>query len=150
VTRVATCTAAAITATTPTQCQTITAAVDAADTKQKNTTLSATYDVGAAKLFGYYANREMSGTTVVKYTTYNVGATYTMGALTPFVSYSSGTLKNATATTGEPTATQFGASYALSKRTNAYLYQASYKDNLALTSTSYKASQTNLGIAHSF
>jgi predicted porin len=126
------------------------AAADAADTTQKNTTVSATYEMGAAKLFGYYAKRDLSGTTTRKYTTYNVGATYTMGATTPFVSYSSGTLKDATTTLSEPSATQVGVTYALSKRTNAYLYQASYKDDKAATTASSKASQTSLGIAHQF
>jgi predicted porin len=128
-----------------------TVAAAATDTKQKNTTLSATYALGAANLYGYYANREMSGTTVLKYTTTNVGVNYTMGALTPFVSMSSGSLKDsAGAETSKPSATQIGVNYAFSKRTNAYLYQASYKDDKALTTTSYKASQTAFGVAHAF
>jgi predicted porin len=139
---------AAGTATTaPTQ---YVAAVSAADRTQKNTTLSATYELGAAKLFGYYANREVSGTTTRDYKTYNVGATYTMGALTPFVSMSSGKMKDATTDLMDLSASQVGVSYAFSKRTNAYLYQTSYKDDKATTTSMSKASETSLGVAHQF
>jgi predicted porin len=146
VTRAATCTASS-----SIQCQTITAAASAANTKQKNMTASGTYTLGAAKLFAYYADREMTGTTVLDYKTYNLGAQYTIGKVTPFAQMSDGKLKSSTgATTGDLSSYQVGATYAFSKRTTGYAYVAEYKDKVATGTASKKAEVTAFGISHNF
>jgi len=131
-------------------CITNTAKVDAADTEQTNLALTAGYTMGALKLNAFVANREMTGTTTLKYDTTNLSATYTMGKASPFISYSTGKMKNATTTLNDLTATQVGVNYAFSKRTSAYLFQSSYKDDAATTTNSYKASQTSVGVYHAF
>jgi len=153
VTRAATCTASS-----SVQCQTITAAVDAANTKQKNWTANATYTLGDAKLFAYYADREMTGTTELDYAAYNLGVQYTIGKFTPFAQMSNGKMKNAAGTTiNDLSSTQVGLTYAFSKRTTGYAYVAEYKDDVALsyagaaaTANSKKATATSVGIAHNF
>jgi predicted porin len=139
-------------------CQTVTAAVDAANTKQKNWTANATYTLGAAKLFAYYADREMTGTTELDNKAYNLGVQYAIGKATPFAAISSAKVKNAAGTTiNDLSATQVGVTYAFSKRTTGYAYVASYKDDVALsyagsaaTANSSKAKATSVGIAHNF
>jgi predicted porin len=126
--------------------------VTAADTKQKNWTASGTYTLGAAKLFAYYADREMSGTTVLDYKTYNLGAQYTIGKVTPFAQMSDGKLKDsAGATSADLSSYQVGATYAFSKRTTGYAYVAEYKDKAVTSGTnSKKAEVTSVGVSHNF
>jgi predicted porin len=151
--RTTSCTASATVA-----CTTITAAVDAANTKQKNWTANATYTLGDAKLFAYYADREMTGTTALDYAAYNLGVQYTIGKFTPFAQMSNGKMKNAAGTTiNDLSSTQVGVTYAFSKRTTGYAYVAEYKDDVALsyagaaaTANSKKATATSVGIAHNF
>ena len=127
------------------------AAADAVNTKQKNLTASGTYTLGAAKLFAYYADREMTGTTVLDYKTYNLGATYTIGKVTPFAQVSDGKLKDsAGATSADLSSYQVGATYAFSKRTTGYAYVAEYKDKVATGTASKKAEVTAFGISHNF
>jgi predicted porin len=147
------CTASATVA-----CTTLTAAVKADTTKQKNWTASGTYTLGAAKLFAYYADREQSGnydggSGTLDYKTFNVGAQYTIGKFTPFAQYSEGKLKNATSTLNDLSSYQVGASYAFSKRTTGYAYVAQYKDDAtkaANNTDSKKAEVTSVGISHNF
>jgi predicted porin len=125
----------------------------AKDRKQKNMTASATYDLTAsAKLFAYYADREMNGTTVLDYKAYNLGAQYTIGKFTPFAQMSDGKLKSSTgATTADLSSYQVGATYAFSKRTTGYAYVAEYKDKAVTSGTnSKKAEVTSVGISHNF
>ncbi len=139
------------TASSTVACTTITAAASAVDTKQKNLTASGTYTLGAAKLFAYYADREMTGTTRLDYKTYNLGATYTIGKVTPFAQVSDGKLKDsAGATSADLSSYQVGATYAFSKRTTGYAYVAEYKDKVATGTASKKAEVTAFGISHNF
>ena len=153
VTRAASCTASS-----SVQCQTITAAADAVNTKQKNWTASGTYTLGAAKLFAYYADRELTGTSALDYKAYNFGAQYAIGKFTPFAQMSTGKMKNAAGTTiNDLKSTQVGVTYAFSPRTTGYAYVAEYKDDVALsyagsaaTTNSKKATATSVGISHNF
>jgi predicted porin len=151
VTRTSSCTAST-TSGSEVACQTITAGVDAADTKQKNWTASGTYTLGNAKLFAYYADRELTGTTALDYKTYNLGAQYTVGKFTPFAQMSDGKMKNSSgATTKDLSSYQVGATYAFSKRTTGYAYVAEYKDKAVTSGTnSKKAEVTSVGVAHTF
>jgi predicted porin len=122
------------------------------DRKQKNLTASATYDLtAAAKVYAYYADREMTGTTVLDYKTYNLGAQYTIGKVTPFAQMSDGKLKSSTgATTADLSSYQVGATYAFSKRTTGYAYVAEYKNKVATGTDAKKAEVTAFGISHNF
>jgi predicted porin len=146
VTRAATCTAA-----TNVTCITNTAPVAASNTTQKNLTASGIYDFGAVKAFGFYADRQLSGTSVVDYTTYNVGVQVPMGKIVPFAMIGEGKQKNASgAQTAKPEFYQVGATYNFSKRTLAYGYFNKYKDKVATTTTVKEAENMTVGLVHQF
>jgi GBP family porin len=130
-----------------------TTATAAVDTKQKNLTANATYQLTPeAKLFAFYADRETKGTTNLDYKTYNVGAQYAIGKFTPFAQYSAGDMKDGAtgAKLNDLSSTQFGVTYALSKRTTGYAYVAEYKNKLAGATDTRKSELTTVGIAHNF
>jgi predicted porin len=128
-----------------------TAAVAAGDTKQKNITASGIYDFGAVKAFAYYADRELSGTSVVDFTTYNVGLQAPMGKIVPFVMMGEGKQKNSAGEqVSKPEFYQVGATYNFSKRTLAYGYVNKYKDKLATGTNAKDADNITAGLVHQF
>jgi predicted porin len=79
-----------------------------------------------------------------------IGATFPMGAVTPFVSVSSATTKVAGATTDKYSGNAFGVDYSLSKRTTAYVLVANYKNKNGAGVQQNKRTLTNVGIRHTF
>ncbi|NJS36810.1 MAG: porin [Brachymonas sp.] len=129
----------------------------------KEWAFAVSYDLGIAKPYFIYqngqakaiaANATVPGTN--KTTSYLLGATFPMGALTPYVEV--GNSKNRenvanTASRAKASGYQIGALYSLSKRTTAYAALGNSKT----TDTSVgnvggfrKTNDFNLGIRHDF
>ena len=123
--------------------ETITAATAAAPTaaKTKNSTTTITYDLGMAKV-GYGLGKTTTGTDYNKGNAFSI--TVPVGALT--LAYSSGDRKAKTGAAAEVTTkvSQYGAIYALSKRTSTYLQTG--KQSATATSTNITA----IGLRHDF
>jgi len=115
---------------------------ETATTKTKNSTTTITYDLGMVKV-GYGAGKTTLGTTYTKAGAMSI--TVPLGAVT--LGYSSGDVKaKASATAAETTTkySQYGAMYALSKRTNAYLHTG--KQSATASSQNVYA----IGLKHDF
>lgn len=121
--------------------------------------VSASYDLGAAALYGVYAQRtdnDANGAKTDDLTVHSVGIQIPLGAITLFASMFDGTDKNtgvagnAATESREVKGHQLAARYALSKRSSIYLTSGSQKDSGAVVANNYKQTQTSLGLAHSF
>jgi len=111
-----------------------------ATTKTKNSTSTITYDLGMVKV-GYGAGKTTLGTTYTKAGA--VSLTVPLGALT--LGYSSGDSKtNSTGSEVKTKISQYGAMYALSKRTTAYAQSGKN------SATALNSSVTAFGILHNF
>jgi len=115
------------------------------------------YDLGMAKVT--YVGGRLEGPRSTSLTADDVKTNQyavfiPMGALT--LSASTGNLKRTTGTTtdADVKGTYFGARYALSKRTTAYVLTGSEKNSAVTTSSAtaadYKDSKTVVGVSHSF
>jgi len=112
----------------------------AATPKTKNSTTTITYDLGMVKV-GYGLGKTTTGATFNKGGAFSV--TVPMGALT--LAVSSGDRKtNVSGAEVKTTVSQYGAIYALSKRTSAYLQTG--KQSAPATSTNMYA----IGLRHDF
>jgi predicted porin len=123
--------------------ETITAATAAAPTaaKTKNSTTTITYDLGMVKV-GYSTGKTSTGADYNKAGAFSL--TVPMGALTLAVSSGDRKAKTGAAAEVKTTVTQYGALYALSKRTNAYL------QNGKASATATTTTVTAIGIKHDF
>lgn len=126
------------------------------------------YDLGVARIFASHATREdkmgvassYGGAVAAVATTYDLkintfGVQVPMGATTLFASMYKGTNKATTAATDDRDLDghQFGATYALSKRTRAYLVVGENESTIKTAATSaanVKLEQTSIGLVHSF
>jgi len=114
--------------------------ITTATTKTKNSTTTITYDLGMVKV-GYGLGKTALGTTYTKGNAMSV--TVPVGALT--LGYSSGDVKtNSSGTEVKTKNSEYGAMYALSKRTNAYVQSG--KVSATATSTNVYA----IGVKHDF
>jgi predicted porin len=112
----------------------------AATPKTKNSTTTITYDLGMVKV-GYSTGKTATGADYNKAGAFSL--TVPMGALT--LGVSSGDRKtNASGAEVKTTVTQYGAIYALSKRTSAYLQNG--KASAPATTTTVTA----IGLRHDF
>jgi predicted porin len=129
----------------------------AAGYKIKSTAIKASYDVGVAVPYVLFADNDVSGTFTMGgnsdtakagFRATELGATFPMGAFTPFVSMVSGK-SNGDVTGFKYSGYEAGVTYALSKRTTAYvtLGQKKVKDE---GETVYKKTATAIGVAHTF
>jgi predicted porin len=129
---------------------------------RKATSFGASYDLGFAKL-SYLNTSAKSGSAAdnAKATSNNFGVSVPMGALTLNGSFSNGKITDTASTTvgtstfapatGKGTGYMLGASYALSKRTNAYAFlgEAKSKPNGA-PALNGKHSTMAMGLRHTF
>ena len=129
--------------------------------KSNGSAVSATYDIGVAKLYGGYTTaKAQSNTAVASYdelTELNLGVAVPMGATTLMAAYGRNT---ATRTAlgneiGNGSGNDFvvGATYAFSKRTSAYAKTGTYnKGDGTMLGASYatKMTTTALGLVHNF
>jgi predicted porin len=122
-----------------------------------STAIKASYDVGVAVPYVLFADNDIDATVTANGTTgaasaglraTEIGATFPMGAFTPFVSMVSGKTSGALAGF-KYSGYEAGVTYALSKRTTAYvtLGQKKLKDDGAQIA---KKNATAIGVAHTF
>ena len=135
-----TLTAAAVPATS----NTIIAA--SATSKNKLNTLTATYNLGMAKL-GYNTTKMSVGAQSLS--TNMMSVSVPLGAASVFLSSSSGkTTSGSTLGAANLSALQYGVNYGLSKRTVAYVHAG--KVDVELATTTKKLSSYGIGVHHSF
>ncbi len=141
------------------------AAVDT-DAKQTTSGFAVSYDIGMAK--PYFAMETGKTTPAVsavstntKYNAWELGATFPMGAFTPYVLIGQGKIKGLNAgvenSQRKTSAFQVGTTYALSKRTYVYGAVGQQKDTQQLNAATLPANRTakkesgyKLGLVHSF
>lgn len=119
---------------------------------RKATSIGASYDLGVAKI-SYLNTSAKAGSAAdnAKATTNNFGVTVPMGALSLSASLSNGKMTGDGATLGKATGYQLGASYALSKRTNAYAFLGEAKSKpTGNPAGNGKHSTMAAGLRHSF
>ena len=117
------------------------------------------YDARVARFYVTHVQREddnVNGVRTDDLSVNTVGIQIPMGAVTLFASMFDGSDKNqgiagnAANENRDVKGSQIAASYALSKRTSAYLTTGTQKDTGATAANNFKQTQTSLGIAHSF
>ena len=114
--------------------------------KNKLNTLTATYNLGMAKL-GYNTTKMSVGSEALS--TNMISVNVPLGAASVFLSSSSGKVTSgSTLGAVNLSGLQYGANYGLSKRTVAYIHAG--KLDAQLTSTTKKISNYGIGIHHSF
>ncbi len=121
-------------------------------TDRKATSFGASYDLGVAKL-SYLNTSAKAGSAADngKATSNNFGVSVPMGALTLNASFSNGKLTGDGTTFGKTNGYMLGASYALSKRTNAYAFLGEAKGKLTDEPTmNGKHSTMAMGLRHTF
>lgn len=124
----------------------------AGDEKESETAIKASYNVGVAVPYIVYAKGN-TATAAVKsneHKGYEIGATFPMGAITPYISLAA----NKSTDLSDNAVTKYkgnavGVSYALSKRTSVYGQMANGKTKLDGVQTK-KASLTQIGLIHTF
>ena len=119
---------------------------------RKATSFGASYDLGVAKL-SYLNTSAKAGSAAdnAKATTSNFGVSVPMGALTLNASLSNAKMTDTGTTIGKANGFMLGASYALSKRTNAYAFlgEAESKPTGAPANNG-KHSTMAMGLRHTF
>ena len=129
--------------------------------KSNGSAVSATYDLGVAKLYGGYttakAQTNTAVATYIEQTELNLGVAVPMGATTLMAAYGRNTATATAAGTeiGNGSGNDFvvGASYAFSKRTSAYAKTGTYnkvEGSLSGVNAATKATTTALGVVHNF
>ncbi len=122
--------------------------------KQSDTAFGVSYDIGMAKPYFVYESAKLDGatSTELKVASYELGATFPMGALTPYVAIGSGSHKNAAGTKiAKSSAFQVGTLYNLSKRTYVYAAFGQDKDKGQVAGTNQvKRSGYAAGLVHQF
>ncbi len=126
--------------------------------KTTGSALSATYDLGAAKLFfGHNRGKTQGNVTVANYTKAaetNFGVSVPMGAVTLMAAYGRNNNSDVTAGVAEKRSGNdfvVGATYALSKRTTAYFKTGTYnKWKAGTTLPGTKTNRTSVGLRHVF
>lgn len=114
--------------------------------KNKLNTLTATYNLGMAKL-GYNTTKMSVGSQSLSTTLMSVNVP--LGAASVFLSSSSGKITSgSTLGAVNLSGTQYGVNYGLSKRTVAYVHAG--KVDAELTTTTKKISNYGIGVHHSF
>jgi predicted porin len=123
--------------------------------KSEGTAISASYDLGVAKLFGNYTQGKTTGaapSVTVKSEETNIGVSYPIGAFTLLAAYGN---NKQTSTGTDRSGDDFviGAVYSLSKRTSLYAKAGTYnKSSGTLNSAAYdaKTTATAIGVRHTF
>jgi predicted porin len=121
-------------------------------TDRKATSIGASYDLGVAKV-SYLNTSAKAGSAAdnAKATSNNFGVTVPMGALTLGASLSNGKITDTGTTVGKANGYQLGASYALSKRTNAYAFLGEAKSKpTGNAAANGKHSTMAFGLRHTF
>jgi predicted porin len=122
--------------------------------KNADTAFAVSYDLGVAKPYFLFEAVKLSGasSTQIKAASYELGATFPMGDLTPYVAINGGNHKNGAGTKiAKSSAFQVGTLYNLSKRTYAYAAFGQDKDKGELAKTyQLKRSGYAAGLVHQF
>jgi len=121
----------------------------------KLTQLAGSYDFGVAKLVGTYNSGKDGAVTSTDSKSHQIGVNVPFGGVEVFAAMgkAKSTKNDATGLTADVKQTQFGAKYALSKRTYAFFVNGTTKDAVAeraATGTAYKGTSTRIGVNHSF
>jgi general bacterial porin, GBP family len=134
------------------------------DGKLSGSAFKVSYDLGVAVPYFIYSKDKLSGSFEVdlleitadgsiKNAGYEIGASFPMGTVTPYVTYARGNntfaLEGESAFKAKTTGYQVGVLYDLSKRTQLYAVVGSKKTK-AVGQTVLKTSQTAFGMVHSF
>lgn len=127
--------------------------------KRKTMNISATYDLGMAKIGFVNNNTKFDNMATVatadvasvavgntKWAANTLSVAAPFGAVTAFASFGAGKVTAADGSTSKSSAYQLGASYALSKRTNMYAFTGQTK----LKDVDAKLGQTVVGVRHQF
>jgi predicted porin len=119
---------------------------------EKAYALGAQYDLGMAKLYMTYANRDngAAGADNRDSSTLNYSVTVPLGNIILAATVTDYDVKSPTTKTTDLSGSMFGARYNLSKRTNLYLYTGSDKDKAIANDKQSKRSRTVVGVAHVF
>jgi predicted porin len=119
---------------------------------EKAYALGAQYDLGMAKLYMTYANRDngAAGADNRDSSTLNYSVTVPLGNIILAATVTDYDVKSPTTKVTDLSGSMFGARYNLSKRTNVYLYTGSDKDKAAAATAQSKRSRTVVGVAHAF
>jgi predicted porin len=132
-------------------------AAAAPNAKYTGSAITATYDLGAAKVFfGMVDTKDDNDTTVsggeLKLKETNLGVAVPMGAVTLMAGVGSNKVTQVGATgSAKGTDMVLGATYSLSKRTTAYAKMGTYnKYKLSDSDVSVKTSRTSIGLRHTF
>lgn len=132
-------------------------AAAAANAKYTGSAVTATYDLGVAKVFfGMVNTKDDNDTTVaggeLKLKETNLGVAVPMGAVTLMAGVGSNKVTEVgEAASLKGTDVALGATYALSKRTTAYVKTGTYnKYKLSDADISAKTSRTSIGLRHTF
>jgi predicted porin len=132
------------------------ASVTTVEVKTKEQIAALSYDLGVAKVSYIYAKRDAKDTVsdLSEKTTHSFGVKAPFGKATAFAIYSTGDTKvldgTANAAKFDLDGTQVGVSYAMSKRTDAYvIYGTNKMDNTANTND-VKDKQYAIGLRHQF
>jgi len=128
-----------------------------ATSKNKLSTATITYDLGMAKV-GYNQTKMAVGAEFLK--TSMTSVSVPLGAVTAFYSASSGDINSTSGVNADATSnaigvaslkgTQYGANYALSKRTVAYIHAGRLTADLTTAGAIKKVNNYGIGIHHSF
>ena len=127
----------------------------AAGLKLKETAAKVTYNMGVAVPYIVIADSDVKGTIgnatgKLSVRGNEIGASFPMGAFSPFVAIANANYKLNGAKIGKYNGNSVGVDYALSKRTMAYAIVTSQKTKDAAGATTQKVSRTNIGIRHTF
>ena len=132
------------------------ASVTTVEVKTKEQIAALSYDLGVAKVSYIYAKRDAKDTVsdLSEKTTHSFGVKAPFGKATAFAIYSMGDTKvldgTANAAKFDLNGTQVGVSYAMSKRTDAYvIYGTNKMDNVA-NANDIKDKQYAIGLRHQF
>lgn len=130
-----------------------TAAADMTSNKTTDTAFAVSYDLGMAVPYVMHETTKVtvseflgaSGNYSLKSKATEVGSTFPMGAVTPYVTFSSGKFKDTNIEDIKTSAFQVGSTYNLSKRTYLYGAVGEFKVEDLQKTTGYKA-----GLVHTF
>jgi len=107
--------------------------------------LTMTYDFGAAKVYGGYNSNQSGGNSNQTANSSTLGISVPLGAITAGIAASTASYRSAAAATVDVTGTRLLAKYAFSKRTSAYIQYGTAK-----ISGGASATGNGIGLTHSF
>lgn len=121
-----------------------------ASTTAKLDQFGASYNFGKFSVMGTYAKGDDGAATKTETKAQQIGVKVPVGAWTFIAATGSGDQTLSGAKTADVKQTQMGLNYTLSKRTTAYMYTGTTKDNGTAAAAVEKKTATIIGVFHSF